>query len=91
MVLEVLHPKGVAPHLIVCMITSQVDATLKVPCDVLLEDFSQAGLPKPSLVRLAKVVTLEAGMVKKKLGSIQGADRKAVVQEFKRLFKTVLS
>lgn len=75
------HPE----HFIVAMMTSHLEKHF--PHDVILENFEKAGLPKPTLVRLAKVVTLEAGIVLKKLGALTPHDRKSVIQEWKTLFQ----
>src|SRR5262249_13295366 len=75
LILAALHPKGLAEHYIVAMITSQLTG-FSFPGDTLLAKWREAGLPKPSMVRLAKVVTIERSLVRKKLGALQGADRK---------------
>jgi len=49
------------------MITSQVEA-LKIDGDVLLKDWKPAGLLHPSLLRLAKVATVDGELVDKRIG-----------------------
>ncbi len=52
-------------------ITSQIPKKLPIT-DFLLseEDQHQAGLPKPSIVRLGKIVTLDKRLIRKKLGHL---------------------
>jgi mRNA interferase MazF len=80
-----IRQKGRPDHVIVAMMTSQVDG-LSFPHDLRVQDLAAAGLPKPSLIRLAKVITLETGMIKKKLGTLSAADRKSVQSQLKLLF-----
>jgi mRNA interferase MazF len=55
-------------------ITSKISKDIPIT-DFLLspEDQTSAGLPKPSLVRLGKIVTLDCRLVRKKLGHISGS------------------
>ena len=57
--------------IILVAITSQVSKKV-LPFDHLLspEDQNYAGLPKPSLVKLGKVVTIDQRLVRKKLGHV---------------------
>lgn len=48
------------------MMTSQVKG-LSFPQDITINDWKNANLPKATLVRLAKVVTLEKTLIKKLL------------------------
>jgi len=66
------------------MVTSQLNG-LSFPGDTLLDRWREAGLPKPSMVRLAKVVTVEHSLIRKKLGTVQGVDQEALRQQFRRL------
>jgi mRNA interferase MazF len=57
--------------LILAAITSQVARKISSPDHFLpAEDQKQAGLPKPSLVKLGKIVTLDQRLIRKKLGRI---------------------
>jgi mRNA interferase MazF len=47
------------------------------PSDVGISDLRSAGLPAPSIVRSAKIATVEARDAQR-LGTLPGADRKAV-------------
>jgi mRNA interferase MazF len=64
------HRSGL--DVILAGITSKIPKEIPVT-DFLLshEDQICAGLPKPSLVRLGKIVTLDCRLVRKKLGHIQ--------------------
>ena len=67
------------------MITSQVEA-LSLDGDVLLEDWRSAGLLHPSLLRLAKVATVDEDLVEKTIGSLSGTDTESARQAFRRMF-----
>lgn len=85
LVLATVHPAKLPGHLVVAMITSQLDG-VSFPNDVLLKEWGKAGLPKPSLVRLSKIVTLEESMIQKTIGKLTKKDEPLVRSEFKRLF-----
>jgi len=56
---------------ILAAITSQIPKKIPTTDHLLaLDDQKQAGLPKTSLVKLGKVVTLDQRLVRKKLGSL---------------------
>ena len=67
------------------MITSQVEA-LKLDGEVLLKDWKSAGLLHPSLLRLAKVATVDVDLVDEGLGRLSAADRASARDSFRRLF-----
>ncbi|MBI2604499.1 MAG: type II toxin-antitoxin system PemK/MazF family toxin [Deltaproteobacteria bacterium] len=91
LVLAKVSPQRLEDHFIVAMITSQLgEQSLRFPSDVLLKQHDGAGLPKPSLVRLSKVVTLETALIRKKLGSLQSLDRRLVRQQFRFLFSELV-
>lgn len=71
------------------MITSKVEGT-KLPGDVPLEDWEHAHLLHPSLVRLAKVATLDHHLVHKPLGTLSTRDRATVAHHFQRLYRAWL-
>lgn len=71
------------------MVTSQLDG-ISFPYDVILKDWEVVGLPKPSLVRLSKMVTLEEGMVQKVIGSLTKKDQASIQKEFKKMFHTLI-
>jgi mRNA interferase MazF len=89
LVLASYRPKPLAEHVILAMMTSQVSGP-RFPSDVELHHAAAAGLPKPTLVRLGKMVTLESKLVVKSLGFLHAQDRSGVRAEFGRLFKAVI-
>jgi mRNA interferase MazF len=84
LVLAAMKPARYPLHLVVAMMTSHLEKHF--PHDLLLEGPSEAGLPKPTLIRLAKLVTIDSTLIKKKLGSLSKADRKQVEKEWRKLF-----
>jgi hypothetical protein len=67
------------------MVTSQLDGVV-FEHDHVLGDYAVAGLPKPSLVRVAKLVTVEDTMLLKRLGTLSKSDRARVRQNVAALF-----
>jgi mRNA interferase MazF len=61
---------------VVARVTSQLSAA---PQDVTLDEWQQAGLLLPSVVRLHKVATLQRRLVDKKLGRLTPGDWSRVV------------
>lgn len=89
LVLAAIHPSKLPRHLVVAMITSQIEG-VSFPFDVLLREWDKAKLPKPSLVRLSKIVTLDANMIQKFIGRVTKKDEFAIQSEAKRLFNALL-
>jgi len=79
------HQSGVDAILV--GITSQISKE-RTPTDFLLslEDQQQAGLPKRSLVRLGKIVTLDRRLIRKKLGHIPDP---TLIQLTRKLFQVL--
>ncbi len=71
------------------MITSQVE-NLRLPADVLLKKWQEAGLLHPSVVRLDKLVTVEVELVKKKLGVLKSSDQKMIGKNLAAIFSSWL-
>jgi len=69
----------------VAMITSQVEA-LKLEGDVLLGNWKAAGLLHPSLLRLAKVATVDQQLIDKTIGRLSARDLEAARAAFRRVF-----
>ena len=67
------------------MITSQVEA-LKLEGDVLLGNWKAAGLLHPSLLRLAKVATVDQQLIDKTIGRLSARDVEAARAAFRRVF-----
>ncbi|MBI1860180.1 MAG: type II toxin-antitoxin system PemK/MazF family toxin [Deltaproteobacteria bacterium] len=70
----------------IAMVTSKVDG-LKLEGDVLIEDWKDAGLLHPSLIRLAKLATVERDLVEKKLGKVSDGDLLLIKKSFQKLYK----
>lgn len=60
---------------IVCRITS---VQRSGPLDIALADWSQAGLAKPSVARLDRIVTAERTILSRRLGTLSAQDQAAV-------------
>ena len=69
----------------VTMITSQVEG-LKLEGDVLLKDWKTAGLLHPSLLRLAKIATVDEQLIEKTIGRLSARDLAAGQEAFHRVF-----
>jgi mRNA interferase MazF len=89
LILAAFEPKGLPEHYVVAMVTSRLDS-FQFPGDTRLAKWREAGLPKPSIVRLAKVVTLEHSLIRKKLGTLEPNDRAAVCRQFRKTFTNLV-
>ena len=69
----------------VAMITSQVEA-LRLAGDVVLADWKAAGLLHPSLLRLAKISTIDEDLVDNRIGRLSGRDLESARAAFQRVF-----
>ena len=78
-------PTGLNEHYVVAMMTSHIGG-LSFPSDVVLQEWQKAGLPKPPHVRLAKVVTMDRVLVRRKLGRLRASDQKIVKNKFREFF-----
>jgi mRNA interferase MazF len=74
----------------IAMITSKVEG-LELEGDYLLEDWVEAKLLHPSLVRLSKIATVDSELVEKKIGMLTLEDRKKVSKLFKVFFSSFSS
>ena len=59
------------------------------PGDIGISDLGAAGLPAPSIVRPAKIATVDARDAQR-LGTLPGADRKAVAPSLRAILGAVL-
>ena len=71
---------------VVARVTGQLSAA---PQDVTLDEWQQAGLLLPSVVRLHKVATLQRRLVDKKLGRLTPADWSRVVLTLRQACKSL--
>jgi mRNA interferase MazF len=70
---------------VLAMITSQTEA-LRLDGDVALRDWKAAGLLHPSLLRLAKVVTVDEELIDRTIGKLSAADVRSARQAFGAVF-----
>jgi len=73
----------------VAMITSQTEA-LRLDGDVLLSEWKAAGLLHPSLLRMAKIATVDEDLIERSIGRLAPTDLDAARAAFQRLFATWL-
>src|ERR1700712_3034084 len=52
-------------------------------CDVAIADLARAGLPAPSVVRVAKIACIEPARIERRAGRLDKATAKAVAQKLK--------
>jgi len=90
LILCVLHPRGLPVHYIVAMMTSNRSG-LVFPHDVPVENWKDAGLPKKTIVRLGKVVTIDASLIQKKIGSIPSKDQGRIQASFAKMFSRMIA
>jgi mRNA interferase MazF len=72
--------------ILVARITGQLTQT---QFDVELQEWQQAGLRLPSVVRLHKLATLEKRLVERSLGSLSDTDLQQVQTTLQRLLQTI--
>lgn len=74
LILAATKPKRLNEHYVVAMMTSHL-RSLSFVSDVVLQEWKNIGLPKPTLVRLAKVVTIERKLIRRKIGRLRASDQ----------------
>lgn len=76
------------PDIIAVAITSQVPEKPSVS-EYRLSPKEQlaCGLPKPSIIKLGKIVTLDQRLIRKTLGNLQHASTKRVINKLQKIFK----
>ena len=85
LVLSSFLPLTLPEHVIVAMMTSQLDG-LVFPYDYHIKSWAKAGLPKETLVRLSKMVTLDSTLIKKLIGRLEKGDQLQIKKNFNALF-----
>ncbi len=88
LILASVHPAKLHEHLIVAMMTSQLDS-LSFPYDVKIKDWKTSNLPKPTIVRLSKLVTLDSQLVRKTIGRLAPEDQKTIKKNFSKMFNSL--
>jgi mRNA interferase MazF len=86
-ILACVQPHHLPMHCIISMITSKMKG-LQFPFDVTLKEYELAGLPKPSLVRISKVVAIDSEIIVKRMGSLTHIDQLAVKKAFSKMMKS---
>jgi mRNA interferase MazF len=84
LILAAFQPRGLPEHYVVAMVTGHLDG-VAFSGDTRFTKWREAGLAKPSIARLAKIVTVERGLIRKKLGTVQASDRQAIRREFRKV------
>ena len=88
-VLASFKPRGLEEHCLVSMVTSRLDG-ISFKGDVLVTHWKEAGLLKPSLIRLAKLVTMDSTLLRRKLGVVHSADRFEIGKILSKILAAVL-
>jgi mRNA interferase MazF len=70
--------------IIILFITSNIDSA-KRPGDHLIDQWSESGLPKPSMIRM-KFATIEKSIVVKQIGRLSKTDRSDLQQKLFSFF-----
>ena len=68
--------------IIVCRITSQIYDTKN---DYYLDNWSDAGLKLPSVVRVHKIATLDKSLVETRMGKLDNKSKKSITQIIKNI------
>ena len=68
--------------------TSQLDS-ITFPYDVTVRDWKTSNLPKPTLVRLSKLVTLDSQLVRKTIGRLTPQDQQTIKKNFSKIFNSL--
>lgn len=63
------------PDVLICRITSAATST---PVDIAIADWRSAGLAKPSIARLDRLVTAEKSILHVRLGELSALDKDAI-------------
>ncbi len=66
---------------VLCRVASSIHAT---DCDVSIRDWREAGLEKPSVARLNRLVTAEKSLLSRRLGRVSPFDADAVRSAWNR-------
>ena len=69
---------------LICRVTSVLRVA---PLDVMITDWEHAGLAKPSVARIDRLVTAEKGLLGRRLGILSPADQSAIRAAWKRYMR----
>ncbi len=84
LVLRHIHSPHLPDLLLLAMVTSRTDQP-ELTGDVPVREWESAGLLRSSLVRLAKLVTLEGSMAQRRLGALASSDYERVSTTLREL------
>jgi mRNA interferase MazF len=72
----------IRPDLVLAAITSQVPTVLDED-EILLStsELKEAGLPKPSIIKLSKIFTIHQGLIRKKIGHVSDSMRGEILEK----------
>jgi mRNA-degrading endonuclease toxin of MazEF toxin-antitoxin module len=77
------------PDCVLAAITSQIPVTIARDEMLLaVHDLQSAGLPKSSLVRCGKVITIQQALIRKRLGVLPPATVRAVLNSVRSVLST---
>ncbi|MDL1872857.1 type II toxin-antitoxin system PemK/MazF family toxin [Deltaproteobacteria bacterium PRO3] len=85
-VVSKVQAKGMPTKAVIALVTSRVDE-MNMPGDYRVLDWEVSGLKYPAMIRLSKIVTVEADILQKKLGSLSRREWKTVGDEFLKIFQ----
>ncbi|MCC6273030.1 MAG: type II toxin-antitoxin system PemK/MazF family toxin [Deltaproteobacteria bacterium] len=85
-VVSKVQAKGMPTKAVIALVTSRVDE-MNMPGDYRVMDWEHSGLKYPAMIRLSKIVTVEADILQKKLGSLSRREWKTVGDEFLKIFQ----
>ena len=69
----------------IAMVTSQIEG-IRLPGDVHIRDWEKCGLLHPSLVRLAKIATIDETLLQSSIGALTKHDFELAARSFQKLF-----
>lgn len=79
LVVKTVASKFMGDLFLCAMLTSQIDGEM-IEGDLLIGDWQKAGLIHNSKLRLAKIVTLQKSVIRKKMGQLCVDDQKTVTK-----------
>ena len=89
LILASFRPRAMRDHFVICMMTSQVESP-HFPFDWEVQELGPTGLPKRTLIRPSKMVTIDSSLILKKLGRLGKRDSKGISDCLGQLFKDIL-
>lgn len=79
---------AIRPDVLLAAITSQIPVALETDeIPVPTADLVLGGLPKPSIVRTSKLVSIHQGLIRKRLGSVSQPTLQRVLTQIQSMFQ----